>query len=193
MSRKKRWFLPGRTFHLFNRGNNKMAIFLDDADRYCFLDIVKHAFERAAVEAHNFTLMTNHYHMLVTPQQELAVPNAMQAVGERYTGYFNQKYERCGSMWSGRYKDREITDYDHALVCARYIEQNPVRASIVTSVAAFEWSSYRVYACGQRSDWLVPHASYLALGASDEERQAAYRAMCAEPLPLETIVRLRRR
>jgi REP-associated tyrosine transposase len=193
MARTKRRFPAGETFHLFNRGNNRMPIFRDDTDRHCFVDILKSAFEQEGVDAHNFTLMTNHYHLVVSPRRELAVSNAMREVGKGYTGYFNQKYERCGSMWSGKFKDRAIADVEQALVCARYVEQNPVRARMVTDIDAYEWSSYRVYACGEPSDWLIPHSSYLALGATDDERQAAYRAICAEPLPPEMLIRCRRR
>jgi len=170
-----------------------MTIFFDDVDRHFFLDIVKVAFDSAGVDAHTFTLMTNHYHLLATPRHEAALPEGMATVGQDYTTFFNAKYARCGTVWNGRYKAFEIDDHEHALVCARYIEQNPVRAGIVADPGAYEWSSYRVYACGQPNDWLVPHASYLALGATSEERQAAYRAICAEPLPLQTLVRFRRR
>ena len=185
--------MADETVHVFKRGNNRMTIFRDDTDRHTFLHLVKTAFAQFTVDAHSFVLMTNHFHFLATPRNEKALPDAMKEVGGEYTRFFNDKYQRCGTMWTGRYAAKEITDNDHALICARYIEQNPVRANIVSDPGDYEWSSYRVHAYGEPSDWLVLHPSYLALGATDAERQAAYRAVCAEPLPLETLVRVRRR
>jgi hypothetical protein len=56
----------------------------------------------------------------------------------------------------------------------RYIELNPVRATMVEDPAHYRWTSYRANALGQTSQLLVPHSVYLSLGATDKARQAAY-------------------
>jgi putative transposase len=170
-----------------------MAIFHEDVDRESFLGIVKRAFHNNRVAAHSFTLMTTHYHMIVTPPAEGALPSAMKEVGERYVRFYNRKYERTGTLWEGRYRGVAIADERYALVCSRYIEQNPVRAGIVRSVGAYPWSSYGFLGLGKPTDWLTPHPTYVALGRSDEERCTAYRAICAEPLPPGELINLRGR
>jgi putative transposase len=57
----------------------------------------------------------------------------------------------------------------------RYIELNPVRATMVEDPAHYRWTSYRANALGQTSPLLVPHSVYLPLGGTDKARQAAYR------------------
>ena len=193
MPRALRMFVPGQAVHVYNRGNNKMPIFNEDCDRRTFLGLVKRAFDRAGVAAHNFTLMTNHFHLFATPAAEKALSWGMQEIGGRYTRYFNDKYKRCGTVWQGRFGGVQISDEMYALICARYIEQNPVRAKIVTDPGDYAWSSYRISAYGEPSDWLVPHSTYAALGKNDEERRAAYRVICAEPVPVEALTWLRKR
>ncbi len=56
--------------------------------------------------------MTNHVHLLVTPQQENSIGKAMQMVGQYYVQYFNYTYERIGTLWEGRYK-ATLIDSEH--------------------------------------------------------------------------------
>ena len=57
----------------------------------------------------------------------------MQAVGRRYVRYVNVAYRRTGTLWEGRFKSGLIDSERYLLTCSRYIELNPVRASMVTS------------------------------------------------------------
>src|SRR5262249_41981007 len=181
MGRRLRLFSEGVSVHVYNRGNDRMAIFREDVDRLSFLGIVKRAFGYNRVAPHNFVLMTTHYHIIATPSADGALPAAMKEIGERYTHFYNQKYERTGTIWDGRYHGRPISDERYALICARYIEQNPLRAGIIDTLEAYQWCSYRALALGQTSDWLVPHPTYLALGQTDEERQEADPAVWPGP------------
>jgi putative transposase len=70
-----------------------------------------------------------------------------------------------------------VKDERQWLTCLRYIEQNPVRAGMVDSPEKYPWTSYAAHAQGTKIPWLVPHPLYLALGPTDEVRQAAYRAL----------------
>jgi len=178
----RRVFIPGVSVHVIQRGNNGIAVFHDDADRCTFLDLVRIATASSGVEMHGFVLMSTHWHGLVTPATASALPGAMKTIGERYVRYFNRKYGRFGTLWAGRYRSPPIMDEMYWLTCLRYIEQNPVRARMVSTIEAFRWSSYRAHAFGEGPGWLAPHPIYLALGHTDLERQAAYRAICAANL-----------
>ena len=65
----------------------------------------------------------------------------------------------------------------YLLLCQRYIELNPVGAGIVADPADYHWSSYRANALGASDALLSPHPLYLALGADDDARRAAYREL----------------
>ena len=74
--------------------------------------------------------MTNHVHMLVTPQQTDRISRLMQYVGRHYVTYVNHQYGRSGSLWEGRHKGCVIAQDGYLLACSRYIELNPVRAGM---------------------------------------------------------------
>jgi putative transposase len=187
VARPRRCYLPGLSFHVYNRGNNRSIVFRDDRDYRMFLAMTKHSIADNCVAVHAVVLMTNHFHMLVTPDAEHALPLAMKQIGERYSRYFNDKYGRTGALWEGRYQARPIENSSDVLICLRYIEQNPVKAGIVAAAEAYPWSSFAVHALGRRSDWLVPHSSYERLGCTARDRQLAYRVLCDEPLPADAI------
>jgi putative transposase len=188
---RRRIFVPDASVHVYHRGNNRIAIFGEESDCEVFLRILKTAVESYDTAVHGFVLMTTHIHVLATPKTETALAGTMKQLGERYVPYFNRKYRRTGTLWEGRYRSKHIADERQWLTCLRYIEQNPVRAHMVPAPDAYRWSSYSAHARGEGFEWLVPHPVYLKLGRNDEERQAAYRAICAEPLPQSDLMCLR--
>src|SRR5262249_4341078 len=176
MSRSRRIVIPGLAHHVFNRGHNRAAIFHDHADYLFFLALLRHGAAAYRVALHVYVLMTNHFHVIATPSDADSFGPMMKDVGGEYTTHFNGKYERSGTLWTQRYRSPVIESDKYWLTCARYIEQNPVRAAIVEAPEQYPWSSYRAHAFGEWPTWLTPHRTYLALGATDEERQQEYRA-----------------
>lgn len=101
----------------------------------------------------------------------------MKALGQRYVQYVNRTYKRTGTLWEGRYKSCPTQAESYLLSCQRYIELNPIRASMVEHPAEYRWSSYRSNAQGELSDLIKPHVIYEQLGLNEEARQAAYREL----------------
>ena len=67
----------------------------------------------------------------------------MQAVGRRYVRYFNDRYQRTGGLFEGRYRSLMVDDERYWFTCMRYIELNPVRAGLADTPEAYPWSSDR--------------------------------------------------
>lgn len=182
MARLPRYFLPGQPQHMIQRGNNRTPIFVADDDYACYLDCLTAATQRHGADIHAYVLMTNHVHLLITPQHPESLPRILQSVGRRYVQYFNYTYQRTGTLWEGRYKATLIDSAQYLLRCYRYIELNPVRARMASTPGEYRWSSYRHSAYGVIDTVITDHPLYRALGANDHERQAAYRALFANHL-----------
>jgi len=114
---------------------------------------------------------------MLTPRKPDAVSHTMQDLGRRYVQYVNFRYRRSGTLWEGRFKASLVDTQHYFLACCRYIELNPVRAGIAKAPEDYPWSSYRHYALGQENGLLSAHEEYRALGATEVERQSAYRAL----------------
>lgn len=177
MPRRARTYLPGLPCHVTQRGNNRQPCFFDSTDRDLYLELLAGCARRYDVAVHAFVLMTNHVHLLLTPQAEDGISRLMRVTGSRYAQWMNRKYARTGTLWEGRHKASVIATDSYLLCCYRYIEMNPVRAGITASPAAYRWSSHRANACGETIEWLHAHPLYEALGATATARQAAYRSL----------------
>lgn len=135
--------------------------------------------------------MTNHVHLLVTPETEAGTAKLMQAVGRRYVQYINRSYKRTGSLWEGRYKSSLIEAETYLLTCMRYVELNPVRAGMVQDPGQYRWSSYRRNGFGEPDPRITLHPLYLAMGCNDAIRQTAYRALFRSELDEEALSDIR--
>jgi len=177
MARLPRFFIPQQPLHVIQRGNNREPTFASNEDCHFYLRCLQEAAEAQSLTIHAYVLMTNHVHLLVTPESELSLPKTMQSVGRRYVQYFNHVYGRTGTLWEGRYKSTLIDSEHYLLTCMRYIELNPVRAGMVSLPDDYPWSSYRANAQGKPDGLIAPHDLYKRLGRTAEARQAAYREL----------------
>lgn len=181
MARRKRVCPGGVAQHLIQRGNNRQTCFGGLRDYAAYAHWLREAAERFEVAVHAWVFMTNHVHLLVTPETDHGLSRMMQYIGRHYVRYFNRTYGRSGTLWEGRFKACLVQDSAYLLHCYRYIELNPVRAGMVADPADYPWSSYRVNALGIESALCTPHEEFLALGTGTE-RLAQYRALVAAQL-----------
>jgi putative transposase len=135
--------------------------------------------------------MTNHVHLLITPQEAQSLSKVMQTLGRYYVQYYNYSYERTGTLWEGRYKATLIDSESYLFTCMRYIELNPVRANMVAQPSDYPWSSYHYNALGQPNTLITPHLEYQRLGNTDTERQVAYRALFKHHLTPDSLIEIR--
>ncbi len=191
MPRKPRFFLGDVPTHVVQRGNNRQAIFFTDNDYRAYLGWVAEAALRWNCAVHAYVLMTNHVHLLMTPQDTEGVSRLMQYVGRRYVPYVNHEYQRTGTLWEGRFKSSLVQAQSYLLACYRFIELNPVRAAMVEAPGDYPWSSYRANALGEKNPFLVAHACYLALGRSGIERQTSYQMLFSTHLDEHLIKQMR--
>ena len=180
MPRQPRLDLAHVAQHVVQRGNDRHPCFFQPVDYECYRRELREITLAEGCAVHAYVLMTNHVHVLMTPCEAGQIAHVMQSLGRRYVRYVNDRYQRTGTLWEGRYKACLVDSKDYLLRCYRYIELNPVRAEMVAAPQGYAWSSYRRNALGT-DDYLVrPHPAYLALGANDEQRHSAYRALVAE-------------
>ncbi len=142
MARPLRIEFPNALYHVTSRGNRREDIYLEDNDRFNFLQILTLVCERYNWVCHSYCLMSNHYHLLIeTPDANLS--QGMRQLNGVYTQKFNRNHNRDGHVFQGRYKAILIQKDSYLLALSRYIVLNPVRAGMVRYAGEWPWSSYR--------------------------------------------------
>jgi putative transposase len=180
MPRRARLRIAEQPLHVMQRGVDHADCFRTEGDRRLYLGLLEElSIGRCAV--HAYVLMTNHVHLLLSPLEADSCSRMMKDLGQRYAQHCNRTWRRSGPLWEGRFKSNIVDSEGYLMTCQRYIEQNPVRAGMVRCAAAYPWSSFQANAYGVASRFLTPHAVYLALAPSEEERQENYRALFDQP------------
>lgn len=187
MARLPRLVVPNQPHHIIQRGNDRQLVFRDADDYAVFLVRLREAAKQYKVAIHAYVLMPNHLHLLASPSDQDGLSRMMQWIGRHYVPYFNQKYERTGTLWQGRYRATVLDSERYFMVCSRYIELNPVRAGIVALPSEYAWSSH-AHHVGLKSDPVITdHPLYWALGNTPFEREAAYRGLFEQALTEEDV------
>lgn len=190
MPRRARHYLAGMPYHIVQRGNNRQPCFLEIADYRYYLTLWREYARFYDVRVHAYCLMTNHVHFLLTPARKDSISSATRVVGSTYARYMNMKYERTGTLWEGRHRASLVQTQRYFLTCQRYIELNPVRASMVNMPEEYPWSSFAENALGANG-WMQPHAEFLALGQSDAARRQAYLRLFDKPISRRQLTLIR--
>jgi REP element-mobilizing transposase RayT len=145
MARRPRLLYPGAIYHVMSRGNRKAPIFDDDADRVRFFETLETAGDRYGARIHEVCQMTNHYHLLLaTPRGNLS--GFMQYLNGVFAQRSNRRHGRSGHLFEGRFRSIVVQRDSYFRRVSKYIVLNPVRARLVSDVAAWTWSTYRATA-----------------------------------------------
>lgn len=191
MARQPRFTIPGIPQHIIQRGNNREPCFYAEEDYSRYRDDLIEAAKKNQANIHAYVFMTNHVHLLATPQHEHSITHMMQDLGRKYVRYINHTYKRTGTLWEGRFKASLVDSDTYLLTCMRYIELNPVRANMVSHPGEYRWSSYACNANGKNDALISPHLLYTELDKDTVQRQFAYRELFRMHLEADQIHSIR--
>jgi putative transposase len=183
--------LAGVPVHAVQRGNNRAACFHEDEDRSFYIHQLGRLLGEEGCALHAYCLMTNHVHLLLTPERAASCGRMFKRLGVLHTQYTNRRYGRTGTLWEGRFRSCLVQSEHYLIACQRYIELNPVRAGIVSHPGAYTWSSYRANAEGVQDFLIMPHRDYQCLGRDDNERRQEYRRLFGTHLDTEFLREIR--
>jgi putative transposase len=180
MARAQRIEYEGALYHVTARGNDRRAIFQDDADREGFVQRLAESLELFEVRLYLFCLMGNHLHLVVeTPRANLG--RFMHRLQTAYTVYFNRRHDRHGHLLQGRYGAWLVERDAYRLRLSRYVHLNPVFTAAarrrplrerITLLRQYPWSSYRRYLGQDRRFGFVDTGPILALVGQGTPRPA---------------------
>lgn len=101
MARLPRLCLSGIPQHIIQRGNNRQICFGSDEDFAAYAYWLDKFSQKYHIAVHAWVFMTNHVHLLATPESPDGLSKMMQSLGRQYVRYFNYIYRRTGTLWKG--------------------------------------------------------------------------------------------
>lgn len=173
---------PGALYHVIVRGNERKAVFRDDADRDLYLRRLAHYRERYEFRLIAYCLMTNHVH-LALEAGEIPLSRVIHGLQSSYTQAFNRRHRRSGHLFQGRYKAFVVDADRYFLALLRYIHRNPPEAHLTDRAEDYRWSSDRFYRRGRAPDWLDLDRGYFLMGAPRHRAPRKYRELMGDEEP----------
>ena len=153
-----------------HRGARRKPIFKNDEDCLLFLDLVERTIRKYEVEIHGYSLMPNHYHLLLRSRHG-NLSDAMSFLNGKYTQQVNRSHRWDGPVFRGRFTNKLVRDETRLPYILAYVHLNPLRANLVTRIDSRSWTSMRAY-LGKKGDpdWVTKAYFLELLGGSDALR-----------------------
>jgi REP-associated tyrosine transposase len=169
MPRRRRSGCGGIVFHVMNRAARKLTLFEGPSDYDAFEEVLAEAANRAPMRLLSYTIMPNHWHLVVWPTGDADLSRYMHWLTMTHAQRWHLARHgiETGAVYQGRFKAVPVQSDDHLLRVCRYVERNPVRAGLVAHPEAWRWSSarrflsltsgpiLRPWPCPQPNDWSV--------------------------------------
>ncbi len=134
----------GNYYHIFNRGNNKCDIFIEEENYAYFLSLlVKYVLPVADILS--YCLLKNHFHLLVRIRDiddDKIISKGFSNFFNAYAKAINKRYNRFGSLFQDRFKRVKIDSEEYLREVVVYINLNPVYHNFVETAAGYVYSSY---------------------------------------------------
>ncbi|OGD66439.1 hypothetical protein A2Z61_00290 [Candidatus Campbellbacteria bacterium RIFCSPLOWO2_02_35_12] len=185
---RKFQFSIGEFYHLYNRGINKMPIFLNVFDKKRFIKLLFVCNSRKSVVFKSiqgqsldeidrgetlvdigiYCLVPNHFHLLIKEKTENGISEFVKKVATGYSMYFNKKYERTGSLFEGPFKAKRIDTDEYLKYIFSYIHLNPIK--IIDS----QWKENKITDRVKAKNYLqkYPYSSYFEyIGGKRQEEK----------------------
>src|SRR3989344_3379806 len=194
---RKTPLMSGETYHIYNRGAHKYATFTDDSDYSRFsallhlanhtgpvllgelLERKKHRgrfsgeiftepADKALVAVLAYSLMPNHFHLVIRQKMDNGITRFMQKVAVSYSMYFNTKYEHSGVLFQGRFKSSHLGTDPYFKWIFPYVHLNPI--SLIES----DWQEKGISDPARAKDFLknYRHSSYYDYYVSERSERA---------------------
>lgn len=151
--------LHGNYYHIYNRGNNGIDLFLEAENNYHFLRLYAKYIEPIA-ETYAWCLLKNHFHILVRIKEKDEIveselsynttekPKVIEPYRQfahlfnAYTQAINKRYNRTGSLFEKTFERKLVKNEKYFQNLIFYIHNNPVHHGFVEHLNLYSWSSY---------------------------------------------------
>lgn len=167
------------------RGNNRQDVFFVDDDRKAYLSLLKRYSALHGLRVLAYCLMTNHVHIVALPFRADSLAKGIGGMHLVYTQYINRLYQRSGHLWQNRFHSCPLDD-EHMWYALRYVDQNPVRAGMVSDPGKYPWSSATAHVSGEDGSQLIDMRTWREMAVSVD-----WQAVLSQPQSQDQLARLR--
>ena len=131
-------------FHIYNCGNNKENLFIDEDNYIYFLSLIKKHLLNS-MDLLSYCLLKNHFHLIVKTNPNEPDRNLSRAFSNLFNAYakaINKRYQRSGSLFKDRFSRIKIEDETYLRSLIVYVHTNPTHHGFTTDFKSYKFSSF---------------------------------------------------
>ena len=124
---------PARTFFVTTKTAVGKRLLQSERNAELMIDVLRSLVAEHAFELHDFVVMPNHLHLLLTVGEGMTIEKAMQFVKGRFSHRLNKEFGCAGEVWQRGFSEDQVLGNASMKACQRYIAENPVKAGLARS------------------------------------------------------------
>ncbi|MEN9922303.1 MAG: hypothetical protein RL097_580 [Candidatus Parcubacteria bacterium] len=143
MPRQARVAVADVVYHVINRANGRATIFQQDKDYQHFEALLQEAKDLTDMRILSYCVMPNHWHLILYPHTDTVLGEFMSWLTSTHVRQYRTRTETIGygHLYQDRYKSFPVETNEYCQTLIRYVEQNPLRANLVSRAEDWQWSS----------------------------------------------------
>ena len=130
-----------RTFFVSSTTAGRRALLQSDRMAQLLVDVLAENRRKRRFLLHEFVIMPNHFHLLLTPAAEIPLEKALQFIKGGFSYRAKREIPFALEIWQASFVNHRIRDAEDYKYHHTYIWENPVRAGLSDRPELFAWSS----------------------------------------------------
>ena len=141
MSKLRRQYVEGQTYHTISVTHNRQPLFADDHAAQVVVDAISHTRSTGKAYVLAYAVMPDHLRLLLVPRAGYTVSTIMHPIKSYSARQIQGSTDYTGAVWQASFLDRIIMGDVHLSATLQYIVQNPVTAGLVGEPEQYRFSS----------------------------------------------------
>ncbi|MFI5117437.1 MAG: REP-associated tyrosine transposase [Terriglobales bacterium] len=131
--------LRSRTFFVTTKTSMGRALLQSERNATLFIEVLRSYVAAGKFKVHDFVVMPNHVHLLMTVEEDMSIEKAVQFVKGGFSYRLKKECGHSGEVWQRGFSDVRVEDRESFLQHREYIAQNPVKRGLVDSPEKFPY------------------------------------------------------
>jgi putative transposase len=128
-----------RTFFVTTKTSMGRALLQSEGNANLLIDVLRTHVAAKRFIVHDFVVMPNHVHALITVDADLSIERAMQLIKGGFSYRLRKEFGYPGEVWQRGFSEVRVEDKESFLKHREYIAQNPVRAGLAQSADLYPY------------------------------------------------------
>ncbi|MFY9747227.1 MAG: transposase [Acidobacteriaceae bacterium] len=130
---------PSRTFFATTKTHAGIALLQSDRNATLLIDVLRTCVAAKRFHLHDFVIMPDHLHLLLTVPADVTIEKAMQFIKGGFSFRLKRETAYSGEVWQRGFSEVGVNNEENFENHRTYIAMNPVRAGLASSPADFPW------------------------------------------------------